>query len=287
MLLDPPRTLPVSSLSQSSVRLYLSCAEKWRRRYIENEWEPSSGAAVLGKAVHAAEGTNFQQKIASAIDLPASDVLDEFSDQFELSRERDQDRGGVVWGDDKPGTVKDSGAAVLDYYHRHVAPHVDPVAVERKFSIQPADVDWGFTGYLDLEERSGAVCDLKVRGANKGVVKEAEAAGEIQPTASLLARRAEGTPAPEFRYHNLVRARALEPKHVARTITRRTDEELDAFVDLLYRIAAEIAWRMEYDVWTGPAPGSWWCSERWCGFWGDCPLGGKLRAPTAHVGASA
>jgi hypothetical protein len=64
-------------------------------------------------------------------------------------------------------------------------------------------------------------------------------------------------------------------KHVPVLPTRRTDAQLDAFVDRLFAIAAEMAWRTEYDVWDGiREPGSWFCSQKFCGFWDSCPYGG-------------
>jgi hypothetical protein len=98
-VLEPPTTLPVDHLSVSSIRLFLQCPEKWRRRYIEREYEPTSGAAILGSAIGAAEGANYQQKIESGEDITEADVLDVFADEFD---ERSQTQE-IEWRDDKPG----------------------------------------------------------------------------------------------------------------------------------------------------------------------------------------
>lgn len=274
-ILEPPRTLPVEHLSVSSVSLFLKCPEKWRRRYIENEFEPSSGALVIGSAVHAAEGENYSQKMLTQADMPEADVLDRYADEFEERAERED----VDWGEDKPGKLKDTGAGVLAIYHRVVAPTVKPVSVERKVELGFEGVDWKFRGYLDVEEEGEIVSDLKVKAR---APSKADIESDIQATAALLARREEARshpdgfkPATEFRFHALVKVQAPELKHVPVLPTRRTDAQLDAFVDRLFNVAAEMAWRVEYDVWDGIRdPGSWLCSHKFCGFYSTCKYGG-------------
>lgn len=279
MLVDPPRTLPHGDyLSASSVRLYLSCPEKWRRRYLLGEYEPSSGSVIVGNAVHKAEGQHYQHKLDVGRNLLVADVLDAYSDEFEYAKEEASDRAGIDWGEERPGRVKDSGARVLGLYHRQVARLVVPSAVERRFTVELPGVDWTFQGYFDLETGEGPVVDLKVRGATKGVVSAEEAAADVAVTGYTFARKAEGAASwPLFDFHSLVRAETCTPRHVLITPTKRSIEQLEAFERLLYRVATEIAWRTENDVWTPAPPGSWWCSDRYCGFWRSCPFGGAHR----------
>jgi hypothetical protein len=267
--LEVPRTLPGdnSHLSVSSISTFIKCPERWRRRYIEGEYEPSGPAALLGSAIHGAEGHNFQLKIDTGEDLPEADVLDIYAEEFDLR----VDTTEVDWRDEKPGTVKDAGARILPIYHRITAPKVRPKAVERKYELAFQDVDWTFDGYIDVEEEDDGIVDLKVKAR---ALSQADADIDLQPTANLLAKRAEGSPAPEFRFHPLVKVLKPEPKHVQPVVTTRTDQQLDAFITRVYGIAAEMQWRMETDNWAGAVPGSWWCSTRFCGFWDSCPMGG-------------
>ena len=109
---------------------------------------------------------------------------------------------------------------------------------------------------------------MKVR---KSKLSATDADSDLQPTAYLLARRAEGQPAPVFRYHTMVKTKSPYAEVVP---TVRTDVQLDAFTGRVYRIAAEMQWRLETENWAGAVPGSWWCSHRMCGFWDTCPMGG-------------
>lgn len=274
MLADPPARLPVRALSVHSLRLLRKSPEKWRRWYIEGEREPTGGAQLVGSAVHQAElHQGLGRKILEGKLPPTADVVDAYTDEFKLARERSE----IDWAGERPGRLKDQGVAVLSAYHDTVAPRLRPVAVERGFWVDVPGVEWGFRGYIDLEELHD-VSDLKVRGPTVGHVTRDDAAGDLQATGELFAKRVEGNPARRFRFHSLLRGRAVpRPGDLTFTDTTRTRAELDAFLDTLYRAAAEIHWRVEYDVWEGAPEGAWWCSERYCGFWGSCRFGGALR----------
>jgi hypothetical protein len=273
VLLTPPRNLPTGHLSPSSLGLYLKCPIRWRKRYIEHAIEPLSPGALLGRAVGAAERDSWGNQIQTGSRLSTRDVLDAFSDAWELAKDQEGDQ--VIW-DEPSGRVKDSGARVLPVYHELVAPTIVPIAVERAFEIHVPGVEWTIKGYMDVET-ADEIPDLKMRSRSKGPVSAAEADIDVQAGTYLAARRAEGNPADRFAFHSLLRAARgipVKPGDVLVTPTTRTAEQLDTLIDLYVRVAAEIDWRLEYDVWTPPPTGSWWCSPGWCGFWSECEFGG-------------
>jgi hypothetical protein len=257
-VLDPPKSLPIESLSISSINLFSRCPEKWRRRYLENQYEPASGSMVLGSAVGAAAGSNYQEKIQTMVDQPLERVLDTYADEFELRKEQEE----IDWGRDKPGTLKDSGTDVLTIYQEIVAPTTFPTAVERKFELSFPEVDWTFKGYIDLEDL-GSVSDLKVRRAR---MNQNDADSDPQATAYLLARRAEGNPARSFNFHTMVRTKQPYTEQVP---TARSDQQMDNFINRLYRVATEMVWRTENEAWQGAPPGAWWCSKTMCAWHGN------------------
>jgi hypothetical protein len=262
--LDIPRVLPVENLSVSSINTYLRCPERWRRRYIDREYEPSSGAMILGSAVGAAEGHAYQVQVDGEERPTTEDVLDLYAAEFDERSDREE----IDWGEDKPGEIKDTGVLAVKAYEEDVVPTIDPVSVEREFRLSLEGVDWGVTGYLDLEDANNDVDDLKVRKSKLGL---ADAAADIQPTMYLLARRAEGNPAERFNFHTMVKTKKPYAEVVS---TARTNRQLDTLVNRVYQIAAEIHWRLENDNWGGAVPGAWWCSEKMCGYWPSCPMGG-------------
>lgn len=263
-LLELPASLPVDHLSYSSVRLLRECPERWRRRYLLREYEPPSGAMIAGSAAGAAEAHNFQQKIATGVDLPEADVLDLYAAEWHATVGEQE----VNWRGEKPDVLRDSGSLALASYHRTIAPAVEPTAVERQFTVRFGGCDWDFTGYLDLEESDGTVGDLKVKARR---MSQADADADWQPAAYLLARRAEQQPASAFRFHVMVRCAKPSADVIE---TSRSDGQLDAFVQRVMSAAAEIQWRCEHDVWDGAPAGAWWCAERWCGYWDRCQWGG-------------
>lgn len=263
-MLDLPGVLPVEHLSNSSITLLWKCPEKWRRRYVLREYEPPSGSMIVGSCAGAAARTNFEQKIDSGTDLSESDVLDAFADEW---NERAAD-DGIDWKGEKPQTIRDSGQQALAAYHRLVAPAVMPTTTERKFTLRFDEVPWTFLGYLDLEESDGAVGDTKCTGRR---LAQTKADVDPQPASYLLARRAEGNPAQAFRFHTMVRTKQPTAEVIE---TTRTNVQLDAFLGRIMAAAHEIAWRAEHDVWSGAVPGEWWCTEKFCGHWASCPMGG-------------
>jgi hypothetical protein len=257
---DPPATLPVEYLSVSSLNLFERCPESWRRKYIEHQYEPPSGKMLLGGAAGAAEAQHYGLQIERGEGLVIEDVLDEFSAQLDDRASREE----VDWQGEQPGALKDSGVGALRIYHAAIAPTVTPVSVEREFSLSWEGAPFTLTGYLDLEDSGGAVCDLKM---SKQRWSEDKARAELQPTVYLAARRAEGNPAPEFQYHTMIRT--AQPKaEVVPTI--RTERQLDLLTTRIFSIAREIEWRWLNDCWRGTAPDlAWMC--RGCGFASSCP----------------
>jgi hypothetical protein len=262
--LEIPTRLPINNFSVSSINAYLKCPLKWKRRYIDGEYEPPSGARILGSAVGAAEGHAYQVQIEEPQRPSIDDVLDLYAAEFDERAEKEE----VDWGGDKPGELKDTGVLAVKAYEDTIVPSIVPVSVEREFQLQFDGVEWGLKGYLDLESTDDTVDDLKVR---KGRLQRKDADGDMQPTTYLLARRSEGKPAKRFRFHAMVKTKTPYAELVP---TVRTDRQLDAFVDRVYQIAAEIQWRLEHDNWAGAVPNAWWCSERMCGYWHNCPMGG-------------
>lgn len=255
---DPPSRLPVDHLSLSSLRLFAQCPEKWRRRYLEREYEPPSGKMLLGSAAGAAESQHYATVIESGEGFTVEQVVDEFDAEWEDRTSREN----VDWGNDTPGTLKDSGIRALESYHLHVAPQVVPVAVERQFELSWPGVDWNVVGFLDIEDADGRVRDMKMRGKR---MSQRDANADLQPDLYLLGRRAEGDPALEFVFDTMVRS----SKPFAETVTTtRTDGQLDRMTDRIFATAREMAWRVENDAWSGAAPGTWFCGT--CSYH-DCP----------------
>lgn len=264
--------IPVGHLSLSSVRALHQCPERWRRRYIEREYERPNGAMTLGKVIGAAEAQSDHTWIESGEPLSTDDVLDAYASGFDLAAEEDD----IDWSGESPATAKDSGVGAIRAYHRDVRPHMStPIDAERESVIDVAHEDGStveFVAYLDVETEDGIVIDRKVKSKK---LAQADADKDHQPTAYLAARRAEGTPATGFQFHPMVRVKQPYAESVP---TTRSDAELDTFLASIIGAAEEIAWRSETDNWSYAPDGAWWCSAKSCGYWHRCPGGGLYRS---------
>lgn len=258
LTIDPPAVLPVDYLSLSSLRLFMQCPERWRRRYLDKELEPPSGKMILGGAAGAALAQNFGHQLESGEALCTEAVLDEFASEWEDRCGREE----VDWRQDLPGELKDSGVGALSIYHRLIAPTIAPVSVEREFELSWPGVQWKLTGFIDLEDSDGLVRDYKMSARR---MTQPDADADLQPTIYMAARRAEGDPAAGFRFDTMIRTKQPKAEVVE---TERSELQLDLLTDRIFGLAREIEYRCESGNWGGAAPNTWFCST--CRY--DCPL---------------
>lgn len=270
--LEAPSSLPVN-LSHSSIELYLRCPEKWRRIILEHEHEPASGGLVLGRAVHAAEAQSYSNKVETGEAHKLEQVLDDFSTSLDLEFEEDEVE---LDEDETPGLLKDRGARLLGDYHSKIVPLVKPQAVEQRFEIRlHPDYSWKITGSIDIvaelddgfQKLPVAPHDIKTVGKSKG---QGGVDSSVQATLYTLAQMKPGEEQKDFHIHEL---RELKNGPVSTVLTtNRTKETQLLYLERIAMIAREIDWRIQTGNWQGATPGSWWCTNRWCGFFQSCPL---------------
>ncbi len=268
-----PRRLPLrangtrlKTLSISSLALFWRCPERWRRRYLEHEREPASGAMIVGKAVGAAITQHYAAKIAGG-SLSASDADDICGAEFDESAVRPE----TDFGEDDPAELRVHGRDALRAYLSEIAPQVRPLSVERKVELRFGGAEWAFVGYLDVEDEAGNVVDVKV---GKKHVTAAAAKRSPQATSYLLARAMEGHPAKRFEFHS-VRRGAVRGEQCQVVLAERSDLQLRALEERIALTARLIVRCAEGGEWGMSSPDGWWCSQRMCAFWASCPAGAR------------
>jgi hypothetical protein len=225
---------------------------------------------LRGSAFGAAETQSDHEWMESGAPLGTELVLDAYSDEFELAR-----GGDVDWHGENPGRLKDSGADTLRIYHITVPELSAPIEAERKLEVQIEDVL--LQSFLDVEREDGSVEDRKLIGRK---MSQEAADSDLQASAYLAGRRAEGNPASRFVFDTAV---SVKQPYAERVQTSRTDEQLDHFLLDVLGAADEIQWRLDTDNWSFAPAGAWWCSQGSCGFWDSCPAGGLLRKRAAEA----
>lgn len=153
-------------LSASRLFAFQLCPEKYRRRYLLGEYEPGSGATVVGAGYDAAAQRNYGQKIVSGIDLALDDVRIAAAEGFDTAAGEQE----IQWGDDKPGALRDVTVNLAGAYHQIAAPAVQPLAIQERIEIDVPGVPVPIIGYMDVTETARAI-ELKTAAAKSTVVK--------------------------------------------------------------------------------------------------------------------
>ena len=162
----------------------------------------------------------------------------------------------------------------LRAYLEELAPSVRPVSVERRFELRFDGAEWSIVGYLDVEDASGEVIDVKV-GAKH--VSEVRAERDPQPTVYGLARRVEGRPDGRFVFHSVRRGPIRSGGRCLVVPARRAAASLAAMEARIAQTARQIDRCAETGDWPLSPPDGWWCSSGHCGFWSQCLGGGVAR----------
>lgn len=266
MNLEAPRTLPVDHLSHSSINTYLGCPERWRRRYLELEYEPTNQKMLCGKVVGNTVAAGYIDKIASGV-VNAELLTDTFDTQWTENTQEEVDWEGL-----EPGQVKDAAADSLLAYAPMMT-DVTPVTVEESFEIRLPEAEWVTMGYMDWLTAS-PIYDLKVSAKTK---TQDDLDYDSQATLYIAAKaiQEEGVRRP-FRWHAITRPspKGNRAAFVTELETTRTTTQINAMLERIALVAREIDHRVTTGDWQGAAPGYWLCSARSCGYWDSCRFGG-------------
>jgi len=140
-------------LSASSIQTFLRCGRQWYYAYVPEYRMPPSVRQTIGIAAHGAIEVNMHQKVVVGTDLPAADVLDAFSTQYDTLVAEVEDPEEDI------AKAKDSGIALVDLHHRDVAPNIQPILVEQPIQFEVNGVP--YSGVVDLVDDRGQVRDWK------------------------------------------------------------------------------------------------------------------------------
>jgi hypothetical protein len=241
----------------------LRCGEQFRRRYIEDERVPPGVALGRGRSVHKSNELNMRQKVASARDLPESDLLDCTRDEYVSTFKNE---GVFLTKTELPQKKQLLNAGLNEalratrIYRKSVAPDIQPIEVERKFNID-IGLDLPLLGYMDIESKA-VINDLKTTARKKGPNSINE---EIQPDFYSLVRLKETGEKVTFRFNYLITRKSGNDEAQAQSkISSQRD-----FAALIAKMKNFCEF-LKAGVFMPANPMSWWCDERYCGYWSTC-----------------
>lgn len=255
--------LPRGYLSTSQATQYLKCGAAYEFRYIFDEQVKRNSYMVQGSALHkGAEMLHLVMMDGGTIP-PLEYTIESYVDAHKELFDADV----VIEEEDiSIGHIKDVGVAMISVYHQGATgqlpdlPRVYPVAVEKKYyvALQPeAREPIPFLAIVDLEEPHG-VRDVKTK-RQKG--SQAETDNSLQ-----LSLYAAATGKPDVALHQLIKpTKTMGPRYL-RTGNVRTPGEQQHAIELL----ADVAEGIVAGHFPRSTPDAWWCTERWCAYWGQC-----------------
>jgi hypothetical protein len=257
--------LPKGYLSVSQVTQYMKCGEAYYYRYVMQRPVPSNSFQVQGRGVHKA-AEKLHLSIIDNNTISEEEMLQTYSDLYDVEIKDAQLEEDVEEAD-----IKDVGIRLTKKY-RKVAlgkepqgnglffEPVKPIAAERVVRmniITETSESIPFLGVIDLEEQD-AIADLKTK---KKASSQADADNSLQ-----LSLYAHVTGKPVVRLDQLVKPTKTMKERYIRTESVRTRQEVLHAIDVVSQVAQDIA----HGRFRKTNPENWWCSAKWCPYWGDC-----------------
>lgn len=256
------------ALSISQLAMISRCGLQYQFRYCDDKKSIPSTALHLGSATHHSIEGNLRHALAHEVLLPLEAVKEAAGDELERlwSKEEpklnktEKSKGAAA----TRGATKDQAIALAELHHIEVAPHCEPLSVERRWRVDASDWPVALEGVLDLEEPRG-VTDWKT---GKRRLSEDAAHESVQLTAYALAlqveRGAELTQPIQVRIGQLV---ANKKPVYQDLISHRC---LTDYLALKWRMlrANEI---IEKGAFMPADPGAANSPCSWCGYTDDCP----------------
>lgn len=266
-------------MSPSQLDMYCRCPEAYRRRYMEKEIIPPGMAILKGKSFHGGAELNMRQKIESHRDLPVKEIVEAAVADFDAQThgefaltEEERSRGSAT----VVGEAKDDLASMVEAHAKLQAPEYQPVLVEEKVRILLPNGTHDLLGIIDLADDKNRVVDFKTAGRKKS---QSDADGSVQLTVYAAAFRARMGHAPdEVRLDTVVQTKTKTYRDV--TVSDRTDDDFAALSNRINAVTSAV----NAGIFTPAAPGSWNCSQKWCGYWSTCPYVNSQRKALAENG---
>lgn len=253
----------ISYLSYSSINLFLTCGEAWRRKYIAKVPQPSTPALVFGSALHNTIEACISNRHS---ELPLEDDLYTlWAEKWGAAVEREPN---CEWGADTPEQHFNEGMRLLANPElRQLVQRLTPLKdeqglfIERKVELRVPSVPVPIIGYIDLVTNDGIPGDFKTSAQ---MWTQDKAKEELQPLFYLAALNQMGRNVPGLRFRHYVMTKTKQPK-VQVIESQHTWDAIFWLYDLITHVWEAI--EAESFV---PNPHAWMCGPKYCAAWSKC-----------------
>lgn len=239
----------IDHLSYSSISKYLKCHRQWKHKYIDGWEEPTSDNLIFGKAFHMTiqDVLNGNDNIGNAFTKSLSS-LTEGKNDFEYAELADV------------GMRMVSTDLVSETIYA-----LNPMSenIERKFELHIPGVEVPIIGYIDMIENSTLIpIDFKT-ASRKWPVDRAET--ELQATFYIAAMEQAGMITLPHTFRYIVFTKTAKP-----TVQIIETERTATHVFELHEMVNDVWQAIKNGSFGKCAPGMWWCSSKYCGFYDRC-----------------
>jgi hypothetical protein len=255
--------MEITSLSYSKIAALLRCPRQFEYRYIKQSPAPLKGRMLAGRCYdHALNSAALKWQLFKELITP-EEVADEFSTRWEseLATKMSYDGEGeekvevpvVDFGDDDPGTLKDSGIKLAQMFVGQIMPTLDITYIQKRLEGQVEGIP--FVGYPDVILDNGAtVADHKFR-QKKMSEKDVENDIQLPSYAMLMGAPVTG------RFYQAIDAKEKKIEPAERAIGQGD-------IDWLRRLVVD-AWQIIQNGTFPPNPLSWTCGPN-CEYYMEC-----------------
>jgi len=267
-------------LSATQLDMFCRCPEAWRRRYIEKEIVAPRAAMLRGSSIHIAAETNMRQKIESHEDMPAQDIIDLAVSTYQDKIKHESYEIGPGETSRDVERAADTVAAMAEVHARQQAPDYQPQAVEEKFRLElPTSHD--IVGVIDLLTDSNEVVDFKT-GKRAQSADDADNSTQLSLYAIAVQQKT-GSDTVITKLDCLTEPSARTParRKVIESVRDKTD------LPIIAARVAVVSQAIEAGLFPPAAPGSWNCSQAWCGYWSTCKFVNSERITDARLAQEA
>jgi len=256
-------------------------------RYVLGIRKPPRAVMIRGTAAHRANEATLDSKMRTGALLEDEEVAQVASDALDaewLGQEPQLDEDEKALGADKvKAATKSDAISAACAYNRYLAPAINPVRLEHFVELECGGFPFDIVGRLDVEEdrpqpasTDGAPRTLRIirDGKTSGKAIKAESAERsVQLHFYTFCKETTGTPIDRV---------AFDVMQVGKRATNVYPLEVDAPHDhgaLVERIerAADVFEKGAFYPVDPTGPSGWVCSEKWCGYFHDCPFGARAR----------
>lgn len=272
---------------------FQKCGIFFETRHIRGIRKQKPAAAIRGIALHAQAQETFRRRYTNQPILTPDEAKDCAADAFEKEWEKGHrlDKDELEEFDHNPKKVKaaykDEAVSLSGEHARIIAPAVTPLAVERKYTVEPKGWDFRIHTVVDLvdaqtpitfnpEPDPDVIPDVVVRDlkSKRKPPGKNEAEQSQQLTFQALGLLADTQELPDSLQLDVMwtTAKRKDLKHRFDS-TKRTEEHIAQLLQRIY-LAHEA---VNKGVFLPPPTDHWACSEKYCEFWFDCPFGAKGR----------